>query len=75
MLVTTYNARECRTAGDKALHYHLHYTFNKPTKELGNVKMTNKEEGRMKGKRNEKKGNEKQRKNKRMKGREARSKR
>jgi hypothetical protein len=71
MLVTTHNGTECGTAGDKALHYHLHYTFNKPTKEIGNVKITNKEKGRMKGKRNEKKGNEKQRK----KGREARSKR
>ena len=62
MLVTTYNGRECRTADDKALHYHLHYTFNKPTKELGNLKMTNKEKGRMNGKINEKRGNKKERK-------------
>jgi len=48
MVVTTYNGRECSTSGDKSLHYHLHYTFNKPTKELGNVKMTNKEKRRMK---------------------------
>jgi len=57
MLVTTYNGRECRTTGGKAVHYHFHYTFNKPAKGLGNVNMTNKEKGRMKGKRNEKKRN------------------
>jgi hypothetical protein len=68
MLVTTNNGREFRTAGDRALHYHLHYTFNKLTKELGNVKITNKEKGRMKGKRNEKKGNEKQTKKERRRG-------
>jgi hypothetical protein len=42
-LVTTHKGRECRTAGDKALHYHLHYTLKKPTKELVDVEMTNKE--------------------------------
>jgi hypothetical protein len=42
-LVTTYKGKECRTAGDKALHYHLHYTFNKRTEELVDVEMTNKE--------------------------------
>jgi hypothetical protein len=61
MPVTTYSGRECRTTGDKAVNYHFHYTFNKPAKGLRNVKMTNKEKGRMKGKRNEKKEIERQR--------------
>jgi len=68
MLVTTYNVTECRTTGDKVVHYHFHYTFNKPAKGLGNVKMTNKGNGRMKGKRNEKKKIERQRNRKKKSG-------
>jgi hypothetical protein len=69
-MVTTYKGRECGTAGARALHYHLHFTVNKPTKELGDVKMTNKEKGPLKGKRNEKKEKGKQTNKEKQKSKE-----